>query len=77
MTSADFLPHYCFFGLRCNQHPLTMSEGTGTTEKGDTIGDVTTRLLKDDEGDFDHEIDRPGLSTMILTHSEDMNNLNP
>jgi hypothetical protein len=54
-----------------------MSEGTGTTEKGDTIGSVTTRLLKDDEGDFDHEIDRPGLSTMILTHSEDMNNLNP
>jgi hypothetical protein len=37
----------------------------------------TTRLLKDDEGDFAHEIERPGLSTMILAHREDMNNLNP
>jgi hypothetical protein len=54
-----------------------MTEGTGTTEQGDVIGTVTTRLLKDDERDFTHEIVRPGLSTMILAHYEDMNNLNP
>jgi hypothetical protein len=39
--------------------------------------DSTTRLLKDDEGDFAHEIERPVLSTMILPHYEDVNDLNP
>ena len=37
----------------------------------------TTRLLKDDEGDFAHEIERPGMSTMIVPHCEDAKDLNP
>jgi hypothetical protein len=37
----------------------------------------TTALLKDDEGDFAHEIERPGMSTIIVPHCEDGKGLNP
>jgi hypothetical protein len=39
--------------------------------------DSTTRLLKDDEGDFAREIERPVLSNLILPQCEDVNDLNP